>query len=217
LHDNIEKQVLSWASQQSELRGKNLHLPELDARLKISACQQTLQIEQPFPNQPAIRVRCPEPIWQIYVTLQEGSGAVELTRASPSTPVTNVRQVLIAKEMLKRGTLLSASMFTSTSVNIGTTPENQFITDASSIVNMELMHDLIPNTPLKLYDVRAAVLVKRGQEVVVSTGQGHGFLITLRAEALQDGSLGEQIHLKNSESGRTLSAVVTGPQEAQLK
>jgi flagella basal body P-ring formation protein FlgA len=60
-------------------------------------------------------------------------------------------------------------------------------------------------------------LVKRGQEVIVTAGEGQGFQISLRAEALQDGGLGEQIRLKNSESGRSLSAVVTGPSEAKVR
>jgi len=65
-------------------------------------------------------------------------------------------------------------------------------------------------TPLRSYDLKAAQMVRRGQQVMVSVGAGTGFLITLRAEAQQDGILGEQIRLKNPESGRSLSAVITG-------
>jgi len=82
---------------------------------------------------------------------------------------------------------------------------------------MELVRDLTPNTPLKTYDLKMAVLVKRGQEVQVTAGAGQGFLITMRAESLQDGGLGEQIRLKNSESGRSLTAVITGPNTARLR
>jgi flagella basal body P-ring formation protein FlgA len=39
----------------------------------------------------------------------------------------------------------------------------------------------------------------------------------MRAEALQDGGLGEQIRLKNVESGRSLSGVITGPNTAKLR
>ena len=60
-------------------------------------------------------------------------------------------------------------------------------------------------------------MVKRGQEVQVNAGQGQGFLITMRAEALQDGGLGEQVRLKNSESGRSLIAVITGPNTARIR
>jgi flagella basal body P-ring formation protein FlgA len=46
-------------------------------------------------------------------------------------------------------------------------------------------------------------------------GEGKGFLITVRAEAQQDGLRGDQIRLKNPESGRSLTAVVTGMNTAR--
>jgi flagella basal body P-ring formation protein FlgA len=42
-------------------------------------------------------------------------------------------------------------------------------------------------------------------------GNSKDFQITIRMEALQDGRLGEQVKLKNPESGRQVSGVVTGP------
>jgi flagella basal body P-ring formation protein FlgA len=47
--------------------------------------------------------------------------------------------------------------------------------------------------------------------VQILIGQGQGFQIAARVEALQDGRFGEQIKLKNPESGRILSGVVRGP------
>jgi flagella basal body P-ring formation protein FlgA len=212
----IETQLLTWATNQSDFAGKRLRMSSLDGRLSIQQCHQSLQFEQTFPHQPNIKVRCADPQWQLFVTLNEGTGAAELNHAA-SAPAAELKVVLVSREMIKRGTILSPAMFTLAKANVTGTPDNQLVTDPSSVSNMELLHDLLPNAPLKLYDVKAAVLVKRGQEVVVSTGQGQGFLITLRAEAMQDGCLGEQIHLKNAESGRSLTAVVTGPQEARLK
>jgi flagella basal body P-ring formation protein FlgA len=88
--------------------------------------------------------------------------------------------------------------------------ETSYLSDASALNHMELQRDLPAQTALRTYDLRAAQMVRRGQLVMVSSGEGRGFLITLRAEAQQDGILGEQIRLKNPESGRSLSAVVTG-------
>ena len=95
--------------------------------------------------------------------------------------------------------------------------ETQLIQDPKLLVNMELVRDLLPNTPLRTYDVKNAIMVKRGQEVLVTAGSGQGFLITVKAEALQDGGFGETIRLKNAESGRSLSAEVTGPGTAKMK
>ena len=45
----------------------------------------------------------------------------------------------------------------------------------------------------------------------MTIGEKSGFLIIVRVEALQDGRMGEQVRLKNTESGRQISGVVTGP------
>jgi len=67
------------------------------------------------------------------------------------------------------------------------------------------------NMPVRIQDLKPQAMVRKGQQVTVSVGgEGKGFLITVKAEAQQDGLLGEQIRLKNPESGRSLTAVVTG-------
>jgi flagella basal body P-ring formation protein FlgA len=56
-------------------------------------------------------------------------------------------------------------------------------------------------------------LVKKGQMVLLSVGQAQGFQISARVEAMQDGRFGEQIKLKNRDSGRELSGRVQGPNQ----
>jgi len=50
-----------------------------------------------------------------------------------------------------------------------------------------------------------------GQQVLMTVGNGNDFQIRVRVEALQDGRMGEQVKLKNPESGKSLSGTVTGP------
>jgi flagella basal body P-ring formation protein FlgA len=49
--------------------------------------------------------------------------------------------------------------------------------------------------------------------VLMSVGQQQGFQISARVEAMQDGRFGEQIKLKNRDSGRELSGRVQGPNQ----
>jgi flagellar basal body P-ring formation protein FlgA len=186
----------------------------VDPRITVQSCQQNMQFDQPFPNQPAIRVRCAQPVWQLFVNLNTGQATAPPNRANPIAPV--LYKVLVSKELLKRGTVITPAMFSYAEMPVAGM-ENQIISDTKFIKNMELVRDLTPNTPLRSYDVKTAVLVKRGQEVQVTAGEGQGFSITMRAEALQDGGLGEQIRLKNVESGRSLYGVITGPNAAKLR
>jgi len=59
-------------------------------------------------------------------------------------------------------------------------------------------------------DLRPATLVRKGEAVSLSIGTPASFIITVRLEAMQDGRLGEQIKMRNPESGRTLTGIVTG-------
>lgn len=84
---------------------------------------------------------------------------------------------------------------------------------ASEVLHAEVVRDVRPGVPLKSVDIRPTVLVKRGQTVLMSVGQAQGFQISARVEALQDGRFGEQIKLRNRESGRELSGRVKGPNQ----
>jgi flagellar basal body P-ring formation protein FlgA len=212
--EDLEQEVVQWANTTPAFQGRNMRVAPLDSRITLQNCQQKLQFDQPFPVQPSVRVRCSQPQWQLFVTLTSGTESASPNRQAPIGPT--LHKVLVAKEMLKRGTLITPSMFKEAEMPIPGM-ENQVIVDSKLLVNMELVRDLTPNSPLRTYDVKVAVLVKRGQEVQVSAGQGQGFMITMRAEALQDGGLGEQVRLKNSESGRSLIAVITGPNTARIR
>jgi flagella basal body P-ring formation protein FlgA len=214
---SLELQAKQWAAQQPNLRGKDLSVAPIDPRITVQNCQQLLQFDQPFPGQTAVRVRCMLPSWQLFINLapsgQAGAGPARPNGAA-GPPVT--QKVLVAKEILKRGTVLSPGMFTVTE-QPPAGMETQLIQDPALIANMELVRDLLPGTPLRTYDVKNAVMVKRGQEVLVTAGAGQGFLITVKAEAQQDAGMGETIRLKNAESGRFMSAEVTGPGTAKMK
>jgi len=91
----------------------------------------------------------------------------------------------------------------------------QAVGSAKDLENGEMVREIPAGMPLRSHDVRRAVLVKQGQAVILTIGQSSGFAITARVEALQDGRMGEQIRLKNPDSGRLLSGVVTGPNAAR--
>jgi flagella basal body P-ring formation protein FlgA len=210
----MQKQALQWAATHPSFQGKQVQVVPVDPRITVQSCQQNLQFEHPFPNQPAVRVRCAQPIWQLFINLNAGQATQAINRASAATPA--LYKVLVSKELLKRGTVITPDMFSYAEMPAAGM-ESQIISDTKLLKNMQLVRDLTPNTPLRSYDVKTAVLVKRGQEVQVTAGEGQGFSITMRAEALQDGGLGEQIRLKNVESGRSLSGVITGPNTAKLR
>ncbi|MEY4675919.1 MAG: Flagella basal body P-ring formation protein FlgA precursor [Pseudomonadota bacterium] len=180
----------------------------MDHRIKFEACNQDIVFDQPFGNKQSVRARCAQPVWQHFVMVQMRSGlGAQIGNATQNNTVTRV--VWVASQALKRGTPIQPGLFKAVEQTVPS-QETRLVSDERELTNMELLRDLPANTPLKLQDIKAATMVKRGQQVTVAVGEGKGFLITVRAEAQQDGLLGEQIRLKNPESGRSLSAVITG-------
>jgi len=133
---------------------------------------------------------------------------------APSALGTKIKMVLVANQPLRRGTILQPSFFKLVEMSIPST-DNMVLSQYKEIENTELLHDMGAEQALRNYDIKPTLLVKRGQQVNFSIGEGRGFLITIKTEAQQDGSLGDQIKLKNVESGRLISGVITGLNEAR--
>ncbi len=126
-----------------------------------------------------------------------------------------IKTVLVVNQPLRRGTMLQASLFRRVEAPIANT-DGQVLTQFKEIENSELLHDMGSDQVLHNFDIKPALMVKKGQQVTVMVGEGRGFLITVKAEAQQDGALGDQIRLKNIDSGRSISGVITGVNEVKV-
>ena len=206
---SVEQGAKQFVMDTYKLESSLVSILPMDSRIKIEACSQDIVYDQPYGNKQSVRARCAQPVWQHFVMVQIKTG-IGAQLASATQTNTVVKPVWVSTQPLKRGTLVQPGMFKVADVSVPAY-ETRFISDERELVNTELLRDVPANTPIKTQDLKQAAMVKRGQQVIVSVGgEGKGFLITVKAEAQQDGSLGEQIRLKNPESGRSLSAVVTG-------
>ena len=186
----------------------SVNILPMDHRIKFEACSQDIVFDQPFGNKQSVRAKCTQPVWQHFVMVQMRSGlGAQIATATQNNTVT--RMVWVSTQALKRGVTLQPGLFKPMEQSVSA-HETRYVSDERELLNTELLRDLPANTPLKLQDLKATTMVKRGQQVTVAVGEGKGFLITVKAEAQQAGLLGDQIRLKNPESGRSLTAVVTG-------
>ena len=118
------------------------------------------------------------------------------------------RPALFPIREIKRGEIISAA-------DVGwqdywyNERDNELVNDSSLVVGSQATSTLRVNTPLKAKMVEPAVLVKRNDIVMVVANTG-GFAMRLRAKALQNGRLGENIQVENLTSRGKFVATVAG-------
>jgi flagella basal body P-ring formation protein FlgA len=173
-------------------------------------------MDHPFASKETVRVRCTEPNWQLYIQVSMPSTAIAASSSNAATQNSgpSSRTMVVTKRLLQRGAILQPDMLEEVQASPGNA-DTQLLSTVKDAHQAELTRDIAAGQPLRISDIRRAVLVKQGQVVMLSVGNSKDFQITIRMEALQDGRLGEQVRLKNPESGKQVSGVVTGPSMAK--
>jgi flagellar basal body P-ring formation protein FlgA len=239
----LQNEARNWLAQTLSLQPEQVQIAEMDGRLKFQPCSSGAKFDHPFANRQVIRARCESPNWQFFLKAQfsdeqatskasqvnlpiattqattpkmtSSTSSVPLApKTNASLPGTKIKTVLVANQPLKRGTILQASQFKQVEMPVAAT-DSMVLSQFKEIENTELLHDMGAEQAIRNYDIKPTLLVKKGQQVNFSIGEGKGFLITVKTEAQQDGAMGDQIKLKNVESGRLISGVITGLNEAR--
>ena len=216
-------QVKSWMAETHKVKTDEVTIAPLDPRVQVQACSKALTVDHPFSSKDTVRVRCADPVWQLYLQVAMPAPVV----AQATVPASNagkplvsgagnaavapvVKTVVVPKRLIQRGTIIDADMLEEVS-QTGGNVDNSMLQSLKDALAAEAVRDLSAGQALRSSDIRRAILVKQGQLVTMNVGEKSGFLITVRVEALQDGRMGEQVRLKNTESGRQISGVVVGP------
>ena len=222
-------QVKSWMGETHKVKVDEVKIAPLDPRVQVQSCTKPLTVDHPFTSKDTVRVRCVDPVWQLYLQVSmplppppppppvqanasAGSQGKPLaSSASPAVVVAPVsKTVVVPKKLIQRGMVIEADMLEEVS-QTGGQVDNSLLQSIKDALTAEAVRDLSAGQALRSSDIRRAILVKQGQLVTMTIGEKSGFLIIVRVEALQDGRMGEQVRLKNTESGRQISGVVTGP------
>ena len=223
--ETMAEQVKQWLSKNHSVSSKEVNIAALDERLKVQACPKPLNIDHPFQSKETVRVRCAEPTWQLYLQVKlPNSGFVAANSSNGTANISNgavtpnpsvaPKTVVVARRLIQRGAILQPEMLEEVQVSPGNA-DTQLLSSLKDAQNAELTRDIAAGQALRISDIRRAVMVKQGQSVMFSVGNGKEFQISIRMEAMQDGRLGEQVKLKNPDSGRQVSGVVTGLNSAK--
>jgi flagella basal body P-ring formation protein FlgA len=219
--DKMLLQVRQWVGQNQNTEPAKVDIVPIDPRVNVQECPQPLLIDLPFASRESVRVRCAQPAWQIYLRVQttapvtpapaatNAAQTAQAPKAAQAAAPVN-RTTVVTRHLIQRGTQLQPGMLEEVS-RPAQGLDAQAVSSLQDLIYGEATRDLPAGQVVRSNDIKRAVLVKQGQSALMSVGQGKGFEITIRVEAMQDGRMGEQIRLKNTESGRLLTGTVTGP------
>lgn len=179
----------------------------IDPRLPIPACDLPLQTQlgqQSGQNQAAVgrvnvRVECQGSVpWSKYVPV--------LVRV--------FAPVLMSTRPLARGDLIGAADVELAEADLSMLRQS-YLQDSTMAIGMEVKRALPANTVISSEALAQPLLIKRGDTVVMSAKSGP---VTIRQQgvAMQNGELGAQIPVRNSNSDIVVRAVVTGPGQADV-
>jgi flagellar basal body P-ring formation protein FlgA len=212
--EQMNAALTEWVGVQNGVPASSVTVVPPDARVAVQPCASSFVFDYPFVSRDSVRVRCTKPNWQLFmkVGLVSGSAPATLTpgaSAAKAAPAPEFRQVVVAATNLPAGQVLQRDSLKLDRMEADKISKAHYL-ENQGLEGQELLRAVRAGEPIRVSDLRPATLVKRGEMVLMTIGSPATFEISVKAEAMQDGRVGEQIKLRNTESGRTLSGVVTG-------
>jgi flagella basal body P-ring formation protein FlgA len=235
----LEQEARQWVAGQEGVQADAVEFLALDKRITASPCTEPLAIDKPFGGSKTLRVRCLSGNWQvflqradggrpkaanekapssaewsgkgIFVQTQQGKVVVrsESTASRVAPKAESTQMVVVAKQNLVAGQALEPGAFALEKRVIEGNPSNFFL-QPDGLEFSELMRDVKAGEPIRQRDLKKALLVKRNHVVQYMVSSTPGLQITVQLQSMDDGRIGDQIRLKNLDSGKVMSGLVVG-------
>ncbi|MEZ5558420.1 MAG: flagellar basal body P-ring formation chaperone FlgA [Pseudomonadales bacterium] len=168
----------------------------VDPRVRLAACEdvEAQPRGQQVHGRVAVAVRCSAPqAWSIFMTADV---RVEVP-------------VVVARSPVRRGERLAAGQL-ETSYQDLSRLRSGFYREAADVAGLEATRNLSAGTVLVPAQLKEPLAVLRGDRVHLSARRGAA-LIATQGEALDNGSVGDQIRVRNLTSERIVHAWISAP------
>jgi flagella basal body P-ring formation protein FlgA len=220
----MQSALVDWVAASNGVAPGQVTVAPLDSRVAVQPCAGGFSFEYPFVSRESVRVRCMKPNWQLFVkvgfttpvgnTLATSTVTATAAAAKPASAAASTGQVVVATANLQAGQVLHPEHLKLEKLEVEKISKAHYI-ELAGLEGQELVRAVRAGDAIRTSDLRQATLIRRGEQVVMTIGTPQTFQISVTAEALQDGKMGEQIRLRNPESGRTLTGIVTGKGQAR--
>ena len=219
--DAMQSALVEWVAAKNGVSAGQVEVAPLDARVSVQPCAGGYTFDYPFVSRESVRVRCAKPNWQLFVKVGFTTPTQALppvavnkpAKAAASAPVPT-GHVVVSTVNLQAGQVLHPEHLKLEKLDTDKISKAHYL-ELAGLEGQELVRAVRAGEAIRMSDLRQATLIRRGDVVVMTVGTPGTFQISVKAEAMQDGKMGEQIKLRNTESGRTMSAIVTGKGQAR--
>jgi len=181
----------------------NVVANSLDARVRLTACDEPLQTSIPYGSKPTARVTVevtcasPKP-WKIYVPVRAAI----------------FRQVIVAARPLARGSILTANDIMLTESDTSQLARG-YIASNEQAVGHKLRRAVTTGDAITPGLLETPAIVRRGQRVSLQARSG-ALTVRVAGIAKSDGMLGQVIEFENQSSKRPVQAIIRSPQSAEI-
>ncbi|MBN2976432.1 flagellar basal body P-ring formation chaperone FlgA [Pseudomonas lactucae] len=175
----------------------------LDQRLRMPMCDKELTATLESPAQPigrvTVRVRCDGASpWTVFVPAQ----------------VKLYRDVVVVARPLKRTSIIGFDDVVLRERDISQISQG-YLTSLDQALGQKLTRPVVTDQVITLVHLEQAEVIRKGDQVVISASSG-ALNVKMPGEALSNGSMSEQIRVKNLNSNRVIKARVTAPGQVEV-
>ena len=201
----LEDEVTDYLAGNTQNTRYEISVSRLDPRLRLALCPEdaiSAQLESPAVpvGRVTVRISCDsrETPWRLFV---------------PAT-VDLFQQVVIATRPLQRDTVIGAADITLRERNLGQI-SGGYLLQPEQAIGMRVRRPITADAILSPNQLEQDEAVKRGDRVVI-TATNSRVAVRMPGEALESGSIGTQIRVRNTRSDRVVRARVTAPGQVEV-
>ncbi|VEB36308.1 flagellar basal body P-ring formation chaperone FlgA [Legionella cherrii] len=204
LTNKIERHIRNELSSYKE--GKiQVIADKIDSRLNLKACAEDHLVvfnpyQSPILNTSTMGIKCQENDnrWSLYVPVK----------------ITVLKTIYVAKRALIKGTRISRDDIYETEMDVQKL-NHGYYTEKDLLIGQICKINIPPNSPLNPHNIEAAKLINKGERVSIVVNDNN-LTVSMDGVAMEEGSLGETIKVRNLSSKKIIEAQISGPKKVNV-
>jgi flagella basal body P-ring formation protein FlgA len=221
VHDRISVERESVIVRGDEIG--NLVLAALDAKgvdtadTRVALANPALRIHLPAdgPSLPVVADIDHDPRHGTFVALLSMGGGASAQQVRVAGRLQQMTEVPVLNRRLDPGEVITAADLATVAMPTRSLPGGTILA-AADLVGNTARPGVRPGTPLRASDVRAPLVVTRGQAVTLLYGTPQ-MILTARGRAIDSGSTGDVVRVTNVQSRAVVEGTVTGAGEVTIQ